>query len=150
MPRVLKALGPDEGEALWAAGSLMIVKATADDTGGGVTITEDVYSADFDSSEHVHPNEEQCLYMLAGSVELACGDDRRSLTPGCFAVLPRGVPHSFVVGSDGARFLSLTTPGGFEKLARAIGTPAAELTPPPDPAANMALAVQRFAEGAVG
>jgi len=48
MHRALKALGPDEGEALWAAGSLIIVKATADDTSGGVTITEDVYSAGFD------------------------------------------------------------------------------------------------------
>lgn len=35
--------------------------------------------------------------MLAGSIELVCGGVARSLTPGCFAVLPRGVPHSFVV-----------------------------------------------------
>lgn len=33
---------------------------------------------------------------------------------------------------------------------RAIGIPATELTPPPDPAANMQLAAQRFAEGAIG
>ena len=88
MRRALKALGPDEGEALWAAGSLIVVKATADDTSGGATITEDVYSPGFDSPEHVHANEEQCLYMLEGSIELACGDERRFLSPGCFAVLP--------------------------------------------------------------
>jgi hypothetical protein len=34
MTGVLKALDAGEGEALWAAGSLMVVKATAEDTFG--------------------------------------------------------------------------------------------------------------------
>ena len=143
MGNELKALEPGEGEALWAAGSLMVVKATTTDTHGGMTVIEQECPAGLDSPEHVHDTEEQCLYMLTGSLELTCGGATRSLTPGCFAVMPRGVPHSFVVGPDGARFLSLTTPAGFENFAREIGMPAAERSLPPDPTASLRLAAQR-------
>jgi quercetin dioxygenase-like cupin family protein len=127
-----KFLGPDEGEALWSAGSLMVVKATTDDTHGGMTVIEQECPAGLDSPAHVHDEEERCLFMLAGSIELRCGDETSSLAPGSFVVLPRGVPHAFVAGPEGARFLSLTTPAGFETFARAMGTPAEALTPPPD------------------
>jgi quercetin dioxygenase-like cupin family protein len=143
MGNELKALDPGEGEALWAAGSLMVVKATTADTQGGVTVIEQECPAGLDSPEHVHDSEEQCLYMLAGSIELMCGGATRSLTAGCFAVMPRGVPHSFVVGPDGAGFLSLTTPAGFETFAREVGTPAAERPVPPDPTASLRLAAER-------
>ncbi len=126
----LKALGHDEGEALWSAGSLMVIKATADDTHGGLTVIEQTCPPELDSPAHVHDTEEQCLYVLAGSLELRCGDATTTLTEGSFAVLPRGVPHSFKVSADGARFLSLTTPAGFEEFARSIGEPAASLVPP--------------------
>ena len=146
MPREMKALDPNEGEALWAAGSLMIVKATSDDTHGGFTLIEQECPPGLDSPAHTHDTEEQCLYILNGSMDLSCGDRGRLLTQGCFAVLPRGVPHSFRVGSDGVRFLSLTTPGGFEDFAREIGSPALEMTTPPDPTANLREARQRVSE----
>jgi len=126
----LKAFDHDEGEALWSAGSLMLIKATAEDTHGGLTVIEQTCPPELDAPAHVHETEEQCLYMLAGSLELRCGDAMKTLTEGSFAVLPRGVPHSFKVGADGARFLSLTTPAGFEDFARDIGEPAASLVPP--------------------
>jgi quercetin dioxygenase-like cupin family protein len=121
----------------------MVVKATTGDTHGGLTVIEQECPPGLDSPEHVHDTEEQCLYMLAGSIEVTCGGVTRSLAQGCFAVMPRGVPHSFVVGSDGARFLSLTTPAGFETFAREIAMPAAELSLPPDPAASLRLAGER-------
>ena len=40
MASALKALDSGEGEALWAAGSLMVVKATGEDTWGGLTVIE--------------------------------------------------------------------------------------------------------------
>jgi len=136
-PHGMKALDPSEGEALWAAGSLMVVKATSEDTHGGFTLIEQECPPGLDSPEHMHETEDQCFYILAGSMDVSCGDSGRSLTEGCFAVLPRGVPHSFTVGPEGVRFLSLTTPGGFENFAREIGSPAMELTTPPNPAANL-------------
>jgi quercetin dioxygenase-like cupin family protein len=147
MVRSLKALDGGDGEALWSAGSLMVVKATGEDTHGGLTVIEQECPGGLVSPAHQHDDEEQCLYLLAGSLTLTCGDAERHMTPGSFAVLPRGLPHSFVVGSEGARFLSLTTPAGFEEFARAIGAPAVDRVPPPDPVANMQLASDRVATG---
>jgi quercetin dioxygenase-like cupin family protein len=130
MAAPFKAFGRDEGEALWSAGSLMIIKAASEDTHGGLTVIEQTCPPGLDPPPHVHDTEEQCLYMLAGSIELTCGDVTNTLNEGSFAILPRGVAHSFKVGPDGARFLSLTTPAGFEKFARDIGEPATSLVPP--------------------
>ena len=147
MVRPLKVIDSGDGEALWSAGSLMIVKATSEDTHGGLTVIEQECPPGLVSPAHHHDDEEQCIYMLAGSIHLTCGDVERVVGPGAFAVLPRGVPHSFVVGAEGARFLNLTTPAGFEDFARAIGVPAEERVPPPDPLANMQHAVRQVATG---
>jgi len=40
MVRPLKALESGEGEALWSAGSLMVVKATSEDTWRGLSVIE--------------------------------------------------------------------------------------------------------------
>jgi len=56
-----KVLGPGEGEAVWAAGSLMVVKAGTADTHGGMTVIEQECPPGLDSPEHVHDSEEQCL-----------------------------------------------------------------------------------------
>lgn len=145
--RALKVLEHDEGEALWSAGSLMVVKATSEDTHGGLTVIEQESPPGLVSPSHQHDDEEQCLYLLAGSLDLTCGGIERTVGPGTFVVFPRGVPHSFVVGAEGARFLSLTTPAGFETFARAIGVPAEERVPPPDASANLQLASNRAETG---
>jgi quercetin dioxygenase-like cupin family protein len=145
--RPLKVVESGEGEALWSAGSLMVVKATSEDTHGGVTVIEQECPPGLVSPAHHHDDEEQCIYMLAGKLDLVCGDVECVVSPGAFVVLPRGVPHSFVVGAEGARFLNLTTPAGFEAFARAIGVPAEARTPPPDPSANMQAAAEQVATG---
>ena len=147
MLRRLKVVESDDGEALWSAGSLMVVKATSEDTHGGLTVIEQECPPGLVSPAHHHNDEEQCIYMLTGSLHLTCGDEERDIGPGAFAVLPRGVPHTFTVGDEGARFLNLTTPAGFEEFARAIGVPAQARTAPPNSAASMEMATGRVAEG---
>jgi quercetin dioxygenase-like cupin family protein len=128
----MRVVDRDEGAAWWVAGSLMQVKATGADTHNGLTLIEQTCPPGLDSPAHVHPDEEQCLYMLDGTIEVTCGDATRAIGPGAFVVMPRGVPHSFVVtGEHGARFLSITSPSGFERLVQEIGVPAPALTPPP-------------------
>ena len=82
MASALKALDSGEGEALWAAGSLMVVKATGEDTWGGLTVIEQECPPGLISPAHQHEEEEQCIYMLAGSIDLTCGEDQRVLGPG--------------------------------------------------------------------
>jgi hypothetical protein len=51
---------------------------------------------------------------------------------GAFWYGPKGIPHTFIVSSQMARFLLVTEPAGFERFTRALGQPAErhEIPPP--------------------
>jgi hypothetical protein len=52
--------------------------------------------------------------VLSGELLVEVGGERRGAGPGHVAVLPRTVPHTFVVVSATARYLILHTPAGFD------------------------------------
>ena len=54
---------------------------------------------------------------------------------GSFVYGPKGIPHTFTVSSEQARFLLVTEPAGFEEFMRALAEPAARLEIPPAPSA---------------
>jgi uncharacterized cupin superfamily protein len=67
------------------------------------------------------------FYVLDGSATFHCEDTRLMAGPGDFVLLPKGVAHTFIVGTDQPlRCLQLTTPAGFEAFAAAVGEPALE------------------------
>lgn len=113
------ALGKDEGRAVWFLNQLAIVKATAKQTGNAFGLIEMLTPVGSGSPYHVHRAEEESFYVLDGQLEFISGERRFSRGPGGFVFLPRDIPHGFrVVGKSPARFLVLTTPGGFEVCRR--------------------------------
>jgi hypothetical protein len=50
---------------------------------------------------------------------------------GSFVYGPKGLPHTFIVSSEVARFLLVTEPAGFERFTRALGQPAERREIPP-------------------
>jgi quercetin dioxygenase-like cupin family protein len=109
----------------------MMIKATGDDTAGGLTLIEQTCPPGLCSPAHVHDDEDQLLWLLDGAIEVTCGGVTRPADAGSLVEMPRGVPHEFTVTSEhGARFLSITTPAGFERLVHEIGEPAPVLEPP--------------------
>nr|WP_237497903.1 cupin domain-containing protein [Streptomyces sp. SID8377] len=72
---------------------------------------------------HVHENEEELWFVLDGEVSFFVGDKRHDLTPGQVAFGPRGVPHSYLVRSEGARLAVVFSPAGIEEWFRANGVP---------------------------
>lgn len=138
-PRVL---GPDDGEALWFLGSLVTVKIAGSDTSGRLTVVEFVNPPGFAPPLHRHRVEDEMFAVLDGEATFFCDGERLSAGPGDFVVLPAGLAHSFLVGPDAPlRTLQITTPGGFEAFAAAVGTPAAERRlPDPGPVDPAALA----------
>ena len=86
--------------------------------------------------------------MIEGELTLWVGGETIVAPAGSFVFGPKGIPHTFIVSSEEARFLLVTEPAGFEQFMRAVGEPAARLeipppaTEPPDVAALTAAAAE--------
>jgi quercetin dioxygenase-like cupin family protein len=101
-------VGPGEG----IAGGGPDVKATAASTGGALTVMESVIGQG--PPRHVHTHEDECFYVLEGTVTGTCGDEAFEAAPGSFVFLPRGLAHAFRAADGEARLLLIAVPGGIE------------------------------------
>jgi quercetin dioxygenase-like cupin family protein len=127
------SLKRDEGDALWAFGSLAMVKASSASTDSRVFVVEMLAPRGAGSPLHVHHREEEWFYVTEGELIFWVGGQVIDAPPGSFVYGPRDIPHTFDVASDEARFLLVTEPAGFEAFMRAASEPAPSLTIPPPP-----------------
>ncbi len=105
-------LGP--GEALPDSGDG--VKASGRATGGALTVIESRTRGG--APPHVHHRDDECFYVLDGSVTVRCGAVTWSASPGSFVFLPRAIAHSWDVEGDFASVLIINVPGGFDEFLR--------------------------------
>ena len=68
---------------------------------------------------HMHRNEDEGFYVLGGDLTLLPGESV-ALRAGEFLLAPRGVPHAYEVGSEGARVLVSSVPSGFERFVAEV------------------------------
>ena len=140
------------GEARWWADGLAVIQLTAEDSGGALSIIEVTEPPNAAAPLHVHHAEDETFYILEGEVVFELGGERRPAAAGDVVFGPRGVPHRYEVGGDGARMLFVLTPGGFETVVRAMSVPATErrlpgrVHEPADPEAAWAAALARQVE----
>jgi quercetin dioxygenase-like cupin family protein len=127
------AVPKDEGEARWWFESLAVIKATAADTGGRMTIVEVTEPAGAEAPLHVHHKEDEGFWILEGDVTFEVGGATIEAHSGDYAFGPRDIPHRYTVGDAGCRMLFILTPGGFENLVIAMSEPAGSRTLPPPP-----------------
>lgn len=121
----------DQGEARWWFDSLAVVKATAADTGGQMSIVEVTEGPNAQSPLHVHHREDEGFWLLEGDVTFEVGGATIEAHAGDFVFGPREIPHRYTVGPNGCRMLFLMTPGGFEGLVIDMSRPALTRTLPP-------------------
>jgi mannose-6-phosphate isomerase-like protein (cupin superfamily) len=112
-------LEAEGGERLQFGEVEVVVKASADTTGGAFTIFEE--NEPVDTPLHVHENEDELFYVLEGEHVFRVGDQEFQAGPGGLVFAPRGVPHAQrrVVPRTG-RILVLTSPAGFEGFFREL------------------------------
>ena len=122
---------PGEGDAYWFLGALATIKASSESTGGGVAVIEHLAPQGHGSPLHIHTREDEWFYVLEGELTFWV-DGQVSVAPaGSFVFGPKGLPHTFIVSSDVARFLLVTEPAGFEGFTRTLGQPAERREIPP-------------------
>jgi mannose-6-phosphate isomerase-like protein (cupin superfamily) len=124
-------VGKGDGPAWWFLGTRMTIKASRAQTGGAFTVIEFSAPLGYGPPRHVHHDEDEAFFLLAGSMRVACGSKEWDAYPGSFVFLPRGVPHAFVVTSlEPAVGLQLTSPAGFEHFVAELGRSAGHGLPP--------------------
>jgi quercetin dioxygenase-like cupin family protein len=120
-----------EGERRWfSGGGSHTWLATAEETGGAFLLFEFVGEQGKVTPVHIHPASDETFYILDGEILLDLDGTRRSLATGGVVVIPRGVPHAFMVASPTTRFLTLQTPGTDEAFYRLASEPAPEGSEP--------------------
>jgi quercetin dioxygenase-like cupin family protein len=120
-----------EGEQRWfCGGGLHTWKATSQETDGAFLLFEDQLDLGKVTPLHRHPDADETFYMLEGEVLLHIDGEKRPLLAGGIAIIPRGIPHAFLVTSAQARMLCLQTPGSGEDFYRLASESAAAGDPP--------------------
>jgi mannose-6-phosphate isomerase-like protein (cupin superfamily) len=113
----LRIVQPNEGRQYNVMGTAMTYIATADDTRGAYSLAIETTPPHSGLPLHVHHREDEAMYILEGEYEIQCGDQVIWATPGVFVFLPRDTPNRYQnIGDTPARFLFITSPGGFETL----------------------------------
>jgi mannose-6-phosphate isomerase-like protein (cupin superfamily) len=126
------AFEADAGERLRFGDVTILIRASADATGGAFAVLEEVPPL-VDTPLHVHANEDELFYPLEGEHVVHVGDEEFEVGPGGVVFAPRGVPHSQrrVVPGEG-RLLIVMSPPGFEGFFRELAAAEAAGTLGPD------------------
>ena len=116
--------GEGEGERLWfAGGAVFTMEATAAETDGAFVLLEARMAQGKPTPLHVHPHEDETFIVLEGELLVHVEGTEQRVGSGGVAVVPRGVPHAFLVTSATARVLVLQTPGRGEAFYRDASEP---------------------------
>src|SRR5688572_8003089 len=89
-----------EGEKTWFyGGGVHTWKATAEETGGALSMFEDTLLRGKTTPLHHHPDHDEVVYVIEGEILVHRADGDRRIGPGGTIVTPRGVVHAFIVVS---------------------------------------------------
>ena len=102
---VLRRAG--EGEKRWFfGGGIWTWKASARDGDGTLSVVEVEMDGGKRTPLHTHPIAES-MVVLDGQVRYHIAGDEMQLDAGDFVMVPRDVPHAFLITSDRARVLTI-------------------------------------------
>ena len=105
-------------ETLTFGGITVVIRVSADDSGGAMTVLEEVEPMS-DTPLHVHSKEDELFHIIEGEHVITLGDEEFRLGPGESIFAPRGIPHAQRRVEPGiGRELVVLSPGGFERFFR--------------------------------
>jgi quercetin dioxygenase-like cupin family protein len=125
-----------EERALWFLNTLVRVRVAEADGKDGLSVLEHQAPSGDSPPLHIHNTEDEIFHILEGEFRIQVGDDVRVYGPGSLLVAPKGIPHTYYVeSSSGARWVTVTAHGDFERFVRTLARVAErdELPPPADP-----------------
>ena len=125
----LYALAAGEGQHRHFLNHLATTKVAPGAT-GSMTAVEFLAPRGFGPPLHVHGDEDELMLVLDGEIAFRSGDTETIATAGATVFLPCGVPHTFQVLSDTARFTTVSASNAgvprFDRMVAELGTPTDE------------------------
>jgi len=106
-----KLLPPGAGATLHLLGDVATTKVAANETAGGLSVVELATPAGGGVDEHVHPANDETIYVLDGTFDVRVGASREVLGAGGCAFAARRTVHGFTnVGETAGRVLLISSP----------------------------------------
>jgi quercetin dioxygenase-like cupin family protein len=118
--------------AFWFINSLVIFKATADDTEGKFSLFQQVAPSGFATPYHTHQAYGEGFYVLQGEVTFFSDGNKSVLSAGGFLYIPGSLPHGFRVTSATPATMLIVSPppSTFAAFVQEMGEPATSLQLP--------------------
>ncbi len=108
----------------------VFIKTPMEMTDGRVTLVEDTLKPGFHLPRHHHRAMTEIFFVLEGEATFAFDDETLQARTGTTVTVPPDVRHE-VSAPNGARFLTVFTPGGFDRyLAELASLAPAQLDDP--------------------
>jgi len=116
---VLRAIAARDVPAAEIAGHSFRIVADGVSTGGAFSLTEATSPPGATVGPHAHDGAIECFYVVEGTYRIRVSGVHHEITPGGFALIPRGAPHQFeVAGAAAGRAVVMFAPAGFESVFR--------------------------------
>ncbi|MEP9371227.1 cupin domain-containing protein [Mesorhizobium sp. KR1-2] len=120
------------GELLWFTDTLVTIRLPAGAGADGISVIEHRMPYGSSPPLHIHRNEDEVFHILEGTMRFNVAGKQLVAQAGQTVLAPKGIAHTYRVDSAaGARCLTVTTRGDFEKMVREVSraAPAAEMPP---------------------
>jgi quercetin dioxygenase-like cupin family protein len=122
MSQTATIVAPGAGPKYWLVGDQLTFKITGDRTAGRYAVAENYITPGGGPPPHVHRREDECFYLIEGTLQFCHADSTFTAGPGTAVYLKKDVPHAFKnVGQTPARFLLFAAPAGFEAFTAEAG-----------------------------
>jgi quercetin dioxygenase-like cupin family protein len=104
-----------QGRVLHAFGDELVFKLTAEETGGSLTLWENITPPGGGPPAHYHQDEDELFIVQEGQMRFFIDGEWQDAGPGSVVFAPRNGVHMFRnVGTTPSRMLTLAQPSGFE------------------------------------
>ena len=119
---ILRAAGEGDRQS-FLGGGLHTWKLLAEETDGAFFLFEDAMGRGKTTPLHRHPEADEMTYVLEGEIVVNIDGKESRIGVGGMSFVPRGVPHAFLVVSEGAKLLTMQTPGIGQEFYRGASEP---------------------------
>ncbi|WP_165776452.1 cupin domain-containing protein [Candidatus Nitrosotalea bavarica] len=88
----------------------MSIKVLTSESNGDYTILDAIHPPNVGPALHMHPRGSETFFVIDGDYEFVLDNKPITVKTGGVISIPKGVPHRFLVGSNGGRVIIISPP----------------------------------------